>query len=68
FEVTLHPDHPAELLSVGDSLASGKSWQLFTPRIAVGYSCAVAVSGSGWIFVDHGLYRVEPRKDSAVQF
>jgi 4'-phosphopantetheinyl transferase len=66
FEVTLHPDRPAELLRVDDSLASGKTWQLIAPQIVPGYSCAIAVSGSGWHFVDHGPYCVEPSFEAGV--
>lgn len=58
FEVTLHPDHPADLLRVDHSLGCGTDWQLFAPIIDPGYRCAVAVSGSGWRFVDAGPYGV----------
>lgn len=50
FEVSLHPDHPAELLSVR-GVPGGDRWMLREIPVDEGYAAALVVEGTGWHLV-----------------
>ena len=46
FEVSLDPDQPATLRSIGGSVAAARRWSMWSPEVAPGFVAAVAVEGA----------------------